>query len=50
MTTQFFEEVPIEVEEGTILTFPSWLIHSSPINTSDKTKTIISFNSSFYVG
>ena len=50
MTTQFFKEEPIEVEEGTILTFPSWLIHSSPINTSDKTKTVIAFNSSFYVG
>ena len=50
MTTQFYKEEPIEVEEGTILTFPSWLIHSSPINTSNKTKTVIAFNSSFYVG
>jgi hypothetical protein len=47
MTTQFYKEEPVEVEEGTILTFPSWLIHSSPINTSDKIKTVIAFNSSF---
>jgi hypothetical protein len=33
-----------EVEEGTILTFPSQLIHSSPINMSKERKTVISFN------
>lgn len=30
--------------EGDIITFPGFVIHWSPINTSNKTKTVISFN------
>ena len=37
----------IEIKEGQLFTFPAHIIHRSPINTSDKTKTIISFNSNF---
>lgn len=37
----------IEVAEGQLLTFPANIIHRSPINTTDKVKTIISFNSNF---
>jgi hypothetical protein len=37
----------IEIKEGQLFTFPAHIIHRSPINTSDKTKIIISFNSNF---
>ena len=37
----------IEIKEGQLFTFPAHIIHRSPINTYDKTKTIISFNSNF---
>ena len=37
----------IEIKEGQLFTFPANIIHRSPINTSTKTKTIISFNSNF---
>jgi hypothetical protein len=33
-----------DVEEGDIITFPSFLIHRAPINSSNKMKTIISWN------
>ena len=39
------EEFEINVEEGQILTFPSFLEHCSKPNKSDQIKTIISFNS-----
>ena len=39
-------EFTIEIKEGQILTFPSFLEHSSKPNFSDKIKTVISFNSS----
>ena len=38
----------IQVNEGQLFTFPAHIIHRSPINTSDKEKIIISFNSNFY--
>jgi len=37
----------IEIKEGQLFTFPAHIIHRSPINTSDKNKIIISFNSNF---
>ena len=40
------KEFQIEVEEGQILTFPSFIEHCSPPNLSNKIKTVISFNSS----
>jgi len=41
----FDEEVFVpEVNEGDIITFPGFIWHYSPPNTSDKTKTIISLN------
>ena len=36
-----------EVEEGCLITFPSYIYHRSSINNTNKRKTIISFNSSF---
>lgn len=40
-------EFEINIKEGDILSFPSYLIHCSKPNKSNKTKTIISFNSNF---
>ena len=37
----------IQVKEGHLLTFPANILHRSPVNTSNKSKTIISFNSNF---
>jgi ectoine hydroxylase-related dioxygenase (phytanoyl-CoA dioxygenase family) len=37
-------EIEIEMNEGEILIFPSYLEHISKSNKSDKIKTIISFN------
>lgn len=37
-------EIEIEMNEGEILIFPSYLEHISKSNQSEKTKTIISFN------
>ena len=48
MTTEFYENDLIKAEEGSILTFPSVLIHRSKLHLSNKRKTIIAFNSSFY--
>jgi len=36
-----------EVEEGMLLLFPSWLIHSVPVNTSNERRISISFNINF---
>tara|TARA_R100000995_G_C3475114_1_gene120482 strand:+ start:1049 stop:1615 length:567 start_codon:yes stop_codon:yes gene_type:complete len=38
-----------KVKEGDLLTFPANMLHRSPKNLTDKTKTIISFNTSFEV-
>jgi len=38
------EEFSVPVEEGTIITFPSYLQHQSPENTSTQTKTVIAWN------
>jgi hypothetical protein len=38
------EEFTVPVEEGTILTFPSYLHHQSPENTSSEIKTVIAWN------
>jgi uncharacterized RmlC-like cupin family protein len=33
-----------DVHEGDIVTFPSWVIHRAPVNNTEETKTIISWN------
>jgi hypothetical protein len=45
----FGELVPHNAAEGDIIVFPSCLYHRSPINTTGKRKTIISFNINFTV-
>jgi len=47
--TEFYDYVSkktydIEVKEGDLLVFPSYLIHKSKPNNSDKRKTVIAFN------
>lgn len=44
------KEFSIDVREGDILTFPSFLAHRSAPNPSDRAKTVFSFNSNFSVG
>ena len=38
------EIIEVEVEEGDILVFPSFVVHKAPINISNNRKTIISYN------
>lgn len=35
----------IDIKEGMIITFPSYLLHYSPVNQSNSTKTVIAYNS-----
>ena len=41
------QEFEIQIKEGDILTFPSFLRHQSKINETNKRKTVISFNTNF---
>ena len=41
-------EFTIDVEEGDIISFPSFIQHTSPINTSEHVKTVIAFNLNNY--
>jgi hypothetical protein len=43
-STKFLNYKNIDVEEGDILTFPSWYLHSSPVIKSDKRKIVIAYN------
>ena len=45
--TEILDQKKLKLKEGDLLTFPSYFYHRSPINLSDKRKTIISFNCSF---
>ena len=38
------ETIPDDVEEGTLLIFPSVILHDSQPNLSDMPRTIVSFN------
>jgi ectoine hydroxylase-related dioxygenase (phytanoyl-CoA dioxygenase family) len=42
--TEFLNITIDELNEGDLLIFPSSIMHRSPVNTTDKRKTIISFN------
>jgi hypothetical protein len=46
LTTEIFKYKKIKLNEGDLLTFPAYYFHRSPINNTNKRKTIISFNSS----
>lgn len=54
VATQLYDQITKEVikpkvKEGDLLTFPANMLHRSPKNLTEKTKTIISFNTSFEV-
>lgn len=38
------KDYSFDIEEGSIISFPSFLVHSSPPNETDHIKTVISFN------
>lgn len=41
------KKITLDCKEGDIIIFPAFMIHRAPINTSDKRKTIVSFNFNF---
>jgi hypothetical protein len=43
----FNKTIQYNVQEGDILSFPSFLLHKSPKNVSNTRKTVIAFNTSF---
>jgi len=43
-------EFDVEVSEGDILTFPSYLAHKSGVNASENIKTVIAFNANAVLG
>lgn len=53
--TEFFDPVTNQsyflrdVREGQVITFPSTFIHRSPVNKTDKRKTVIAFNTDFNI-
>ena len=49
LVTEFKTHKSISTKEGDIITFPAHLLHRSPVNNSEKRKTVIVFNSNIYV-
>tara|TARA_R110000822_G_scaffold31166_2_gene90197 strand:+ start:1859 stop:2365 length:507 start_codon:yes stop_codon:yes gene_type:complete len=47
IATEFLDGTKIDIKEGDIITFPSYLYHRSPINKLKKRKSVVVFNSSF---
>jgi len=47
LTAENTDQVVVQVRNGTVLIFPSWLKHSVDANESDKTRISISFNVMF---
>jgi len=46
--TEILNYPNLNLNEGDLLTFPAYYYHRSPINLSEKRKTIISFNTNIY--
>ena len=46
--TEILNHSQLDLNEGDLLTFPGHLYHKSPLNYSNKRKTVISFNSNFF--
>ena len=49
LITEFKDKGEVNIKEGDILFFPSYLLHRSPINNTNKRKTVIAFNCDFYI-
>lgn len=47
LTAYNTDQVVVRVEEGTLLVFPSWLVHSVEPNRSDRVRISASFNAMF---
>jgi hypothetical protein len=45
--TEILDQEKLDLHEGDLLTFPSYLYHRSPRNLGEKRKTVISFNTNF---
>jgi hypothetical protein len=48
LSTEILNHPNLDLNEGDLLTFPAYYYHRSPLNLSEKRKTIISFNSDIY--
>ena len=48
LATEILNHPNLNLNEGDLLTFPAYYFHRSPLNLSEKRKTIISFNSDVY--
>jgi hypothetical protein len=48
LATEILNHPNLDIDEGDLLTFPAYYYHRSPINLSEKRKTIISFNADIY--
>lgn len=47
LATEIKDYSKLNVEEGDLITFPAYWTHRSPVNNTNKRKTIISFNTSY---
>ena len=47
LTAENTDQVVVKVRNGTLVVFPSWLVHSVDANRSDETRLSISFNVMF---
>lgn len=47
LATEILNHSNLDIKEGDLLTFPAYYYHRSPVNLSEKRKTIISFNANF---
>ena len=48
LLTEFYNIKVSNIEEGDVITFPSYIFHRSPVNNTNKRKTVVAFNSCFY--
>ena len=46
--TEFMGQSPLQAGEGCLISWPSYMLHRSPPNVSDKQKIIISFNTTVW--
>ena len=47
LMTEFKTKIKLNVKEGDILFFPSYMLHRAPVNNTNKRKTVIAFNCDF---
>jgi hypothetical protein len=48
LCTEILNHANLDLNEGDLITFPAYYYHRSPLNSFEKRKTIISFNSDIY--